>query len=296
MSVSIGCLTRVYLGEIPYIRSFLNHGLNIGIDTFYLVVPSREGIDRIENILREYQEVCAVIFEEQGRNPNHALRIDVSRVKTDYLMSIDVDEFLYLEGARSIKDFLEDRRGDAFTMKWIMAPRDFDQPTGLISGFRGHAGKKLAPTNIISGIEGPHEFQYWGRVQLHRDSRLKLVHYWGRGFRDVVIKCAYQNLPGRKRSSIQDMENLLKTRKLPERLKVLASLTRHAHDTTLDHQNQDLVDEELEAELLSVVSASFLGELEDVYRDYKLGLDYENHVAAYPDRVGNIYDLGRNLP
>lgn len=250
----------------------------------------------IENILRDYEDVCEVIFEEQGRNPNHALRIDVSRVKTDYLMSIDVDEFLYLEGACSIKDFLRGRRGDAFAMKWIMAPRDFERPAGLISGFRGHAGKKLAPTNAISGIEGPHEFQYKERVRLHRDSKLKLVHYWGRGFRDVVIKCAYQNLPGRKRSSIRNMEDLLKTRKLPERLKVLASLTRHAHDTTLEHPNQELVDRELEEALLSVVSSSFLGELEDVYRDYKLSLDYENHVAAYPDSVSNIYELGRRLP
>lgn len=294
MSVTIGCLTRVFVGEIPYLSYYFDHYISIGIDKFYLVFADMREFERIDSIIAPYKDRCKYIFETQGRNVNKALGVDVSEFETDYILSVDVDEFLYVAGDASLKDLISEANSPGFMMRWIMSPRDFDDPHGKITGFRGHAGKKIARTNLITGISGPHGFAYAENVTLGRDKRLQLVHYWGRSFNDIVIKCMYQMLPNSKRSSIAEMETLLESGKLPERLRVLASLVRHDQNVVLDVEQRSVANTELEQELLSVVSRDFLDNLEAVYRKFKADLVYETQVAVYP-REGNIYDLGRIL-
>jgi hypothetical protein len=295
MDNTVGCLTRVYIGELPYLKIFIEHGLNIGIEQFYLVFPSQAHADRIQSELMPFRNHCQYFFEMNGRNVNKSLDVDFSLIKTDYLLSIDVDEFVYIDGNKPISLFLKERRIDACHMKWVMSPRDFDTPSGPLSGFIGHIGKRLARTSLVRGVSGPHGFDADPNLRFRRDRHLHLVHYWGRSFEDIVIKCMYQMLLGEKRSSLDEMQALLKVRKLPHRLRVLASLTRHKHDVVLSHSNHKLFDEELQRELLSSVSPDFLAELEGVYREYKDSLDYRRHVATYPE-LGNIYELGRTLP
>jgi hypothetical protein len=285
----------LYIGELPYIRRFIEHGLSIGIDEFFFVFPSQEHRAQILSTLAPFGSCCRFIFETAGRNVNKALQVDITKITTDYVISIDVDEFLYLDGGVTIGQWLQERQINACVMPWVMSPRDFRIPSGPLTGFLGHIGKRLARTSLVKGIAGPHAFEADPALRFCRDDHLHLVHYWGRSFEDIVIKCIYQMLPGRKRSSLGEMQALLKTRRLPERLRVLASLTRHKHDIELRHDNHPLCDEELERELLAVASPDFLAELESTYREYRESLDYSGHVATYPG-LGNIYDLGRALP
>lgn len=295
MTNSVGCLTRIYIGELPYIKTFVEHGLSIGVDRFFFVFPSQEHVGRLLSAMAPYSSCCSYIFETTGRNVNQALKVDVSEITTDYVISIDVDEFIYVDGGVAIGDRLQDMQMDACVMPWVMSPRDFSVPSGPLTGFRGHVGKRLARTSLIKGISGPHGFEPSPELRFSEDDHIHLVHYWGRSFKDIVIKCIYQTLQGAKRSSLGEMQVLLKARQLPERLRVLASLTRHEHDVELLHHNHSLCDEDLQEELLSVASSDFLAELEDVYLEYKASLDYSAHVAIYPGE-GNIYKLGRTLP
>jgi hypothetical protein len=294
MSTTVGCLSRLYIGEIPYIRHFINHGLRVGIDTFYFVLPSTEHMDRIVEVLRPFRDHCELIVEQGGRNVNQSLKIDISLVKTDYLVSVDVDEFIYLDTTKRLGEYLRDSNLPTCNMKWIMSPRDFYPQVGPITGFMGHTGKRLAKTSLIQGIANPHAFETDSALRFRPDPAIHLVHYWGRSFEDILIKCVYQNLPNRKRSSLSEMQTLMKTRQLPERLRVLASLTRHEADVRLRHENHVLIDPDLEQELLAVCGGDFLADIAAVYREYKSALRYDAHIGSYPG-IGNIYDLGRDI-
>ncbi|MGV3548330.1 hypothetical protein [Rhizobium sp.] len=295
MPTTIGCLSRVYVGEIPYLKYFIEHGIKIGIDTFYFVFPSDAHMGALSDIIKQYPDHCQIIVEDQGRNVNHALRIDIQSVKTDYLVSIDIDEFIYVPGDVRLGDYLAEKDISAARLKWIMSPRDFDEHTGPIEGFKGHTGKNLARTSLITGIKNPHSFDSTEEMPFSKDKGVKLVHYWGRSFEDIVIKCIYQNLPNRKRSSLEEMTDLVKQGKIPERLRVLASLASHENNRVLhNHMNHQLRDRALEQDLLKIASKTLLDDVEGLYRQFKAGLDYDTQVGAYP-KLGNIYALGALL-
>src|SRR5690606_21407881 len=137
MSVSVGVLTRIYIGELPYLKCFIDHYLGLGVACFYFVVPEPDDISHLNDVLAPYRGAFELIVDEEIRDPEKALRIEIARMKTDYVVSIDVDELIYVSGTQNLPHFLESRGVATANMRWIMSPRDFTPQEGRIRGFKG---------------------------------------------------------------------------------------------------------------------------------------------------------------
>jgi hypothetical protein len=294
MSSSVGNVTRLYRGELPYVRGYIKHYIGLGVDHFYFVFNTSADHDLMREELQEYKGIYTPIIEGEGRSVNHSLKLGPDVFSTDYLFNLDADEFIYLGKGEKIADFLTRRKPVYGYMQWVMTPRDFSRDT-LSTGFEAHAGKTFARRDSMVAIRGPHWFDMKDDIESVEYNDIKFAHYWGRSFEDILIKCVYQNLENKKTTSLREMEDLLREGKLPERLRLLASLVSHNRTTPVPTVQNDFLNTETEERLLQVCTQTFRDDIKALYISYKEKLDYKQHVAIYP-RCGSLFRLMKLLP
>lgn len=295
MTNTIGVITRVCKSELPYLYSFVNHHINHGVNHVYLILQDTSIRDQINSTLNYFKGVFSVFLADPSLIPNTALeRFDLKLTKTDYLLLLDIDEFFYsihdVNLPESIKLLQEP---DYMVLQWIMAPADFDILSRR-NGFLGHTGKALAKRSAITKILTPHSFavrsdiissqsfKVYKGIDFHAPDTY-LVHYWGRNFFDILLKCIYQQNMGIKTSSIDELKDAGKGGILPQRLKFLAVLNLHKRFINVPDFIDNQIDYDLEKSLIkSFLSDSELESIRGAYETYKSSLEYNKHVAIYP--------------
>jgi UTP-glucose-1-phosphate uridylyltransferase len=61
---TIALVSRVYIGELPYIKYFLDYYIKIGVDKIYLIVTNKAETHIIKNYLNEYIYILNFIINE----------------------------------------------------------------------------------------------------------------------------------------------------------------------------------------------------------------------------------------
>ena len=309
MKNSIGIITRVCKSELPYLSAFVDHHLNCGVTHLYFLLQDRSINDRILKMLHAFKGFYSIFLVNPKVSPNTALEnFDIKLTNTDYLLLADVDEYFYSVNDLNISDAIESLdKPDYVYMSWIMAPSDFNDTTRT-QGFLGHTGKAIARRTYINKVLNPHTFlmnQFSApgskplKIYKGKDfntSDIYLVHYWGRSFSDILLKCIYHEHMGIKTSSVDELKNAGKSGSLPQRLKFLAVLNLHKRFITLPDFILNKVDHNLENELITAfIHKDEIEAIKKAYEIYKSALDYKKHVAIYP-ALHTLLTLAQVLP
>ena len=308
MTNTIGVITRVCKSELPYLYSFVNHHINHGVNHIYVILQDSSIHDQINSILSYFKGVYSVFLVDPSLSPNAALeRFDPKLTKTDYLLLLDIDEFFYSIHDVNLPESIELlQEPDYIVLQWIMAPSDFDI-LSRTNGFLGHTGKALAKRSAIAKISTPHSFAVRSDISSSQSFKaykgidfhapdIYLVHYWGRNFFDILLKCIYQQNMGIKTSSIDELKNAGKGDILPQRLKFLAVLNLHKRFISVPDFIHNQIDYDLEKSLVKNFLIDFeIEAIKRAYEIYKSSLEYNKHVAIYP-AFNTLLTLSKVLP
>jgi len=206
--IDFALVTRLQWIEVPFLNEFLAYYKCLGIDHFYLINTEPENNEAIANeVSSEFKGMVELIdkHSEDGLNecPNRAL----TRIREKFLLHVDMDEFLYLNGM-TLHEFIinEGLRGgksrsvECF-FNWVMSPLCQERYVHSIQEilskkyfFTSKTGKSLARTQDIINIR-PHRFKLRGRkVERRYDpitSSCFIFHVSARGIFDVINKAQF---------------------------------------------------------------------------------------------------------
>lgn len=296
--LTVAVLTRVCAGELPYLGSFVRHYTGIGVNAFYLIINDARDADAIRGHEAFIGCNCRFIVNDlvssddsMRFNLSANFNIALPHVAEDYLLNVDVDEFLNVSPHGSIQGFIHARPVPVYCFRWLIANNDGICDPAL--AFQGVAGKQMCRTDHIKNINC-HDFGFNREVQTKSIfAGYLLIHYWGRSFRDILIKTVSQvNLKTSKNASVPKLKTCGSPGELPGRFKAMAAMSRVEKaisvprfvgiDTRLEEQIvRSLFDEKHEAVLFAY------------YQQYRDSLDYSRQVSPLADKKVGINDYLR---
>ena len=128
MIVSIVC--RVFTGELPYIKSFLDHYISIGISTFYILNTITEEYDIVKLYLEEYIHLDIVKLYNISSNKvriQGCVQEILKYVNEEYIFYCDIDEYPILpDRFNTIHDLVISDEYDQYKIKWLYYFNDTD--------------------------------------------------------------------------------------------------------------------------------------------------------------------------
>lgn len=305
--ITCSLLTRVSTPEIPYLSAFLRHHQLLGVDLFDVLIQEPQLLPLLDALSRKLDLNMRVSLQSRLQTPAevlHGARVSVER---DYVLLLDPDEYLYLPGHSNVASFLNAcGNPDSCYLRWILSPCDFDAGSRK-NGYFGHIGKHLAASSQVTGVATAHTLKLRdsSAVDPFKFDRHDgfVVHYWGRSFRDVLLKCLYyRGVHKSKQSSVEEVRSCKHGSGLPSRLRLLAALNLHHRYVLVPDYLDGLIDLCKEDALLRVhLRDGELNAVESAYRSYKDFLAQRVHVEAmsliksYPARY-SIQKLAEVLP
>ncbi|MEB3105627.1 MAG: hypothetical protein VKN17_07605, partial [Cyanobacteriota bacterium] len=290
--LSWGCLTRIFAGELPYLRAFVEHHARLGCSHVALLHQDPDLPRLAARVLAGLESLVRFTPLPPHLSPDEALRtVDVAAVMpTDLVLLVDGDEFLRLPPLLAHGGLTPCFGSvDSLFLPWVMACSDFD-PGRRRYGFYGCNGKTLARTDRVVQIRTPHRFSLrpspprpWSDQALLGRDGLFLVHLWARSFEDVLIRCLYGAHPGCRSAGPERMRRHCQEGTLPGRLRFLAALSRHDCYYRLHDPLEGRIDHALEHDLIAAhLAADEVARLADSYRRYRDGLEEGAHIAPFP--------------
>jgi len=287
---STSVIARVYIGELPYIKPFIQHYKMLHFDKIYLVITKSSEKDEIKEYLRDYEDSIVYIDQTMDenvlmKNMNELLQI----IKEDYIFNVDIDEFLDLTPHNDIRVLLSEAKSEKQHFSWAITVNDGFSTTDYATSGQTHRNnpwKTMCKLSCIDKWDGSHDV-FTKEPIVGEISKYKLIHYWGRNFNDILIKSTYGGgLKNAKSSSLDNVKkNIYSTdiNSLPNRFKMLAVLSRCKKDIYLKTDYcLKYIDVEKESELINnVITLEERNKLYKKYVEYKNKLDYETHVAMY---------------
>jgi hypothetical protein len=279
---SVGCLTRVYKGELPYLKSWLLHYAQLGVSHFYLIHTKDDTSEEAEllSVIRDCDVSFTLLRKPNGEDSDACFNSFVPVFKEQYLLHVDVDEFLLLESA-TLREYIQGHPAQYYRFQWVMCPYDRDGKPAHLAGSFQRDFKSMAETRLIQSIE-PHVMICEGgdRVVTHEGGSA-LIHYWGRSFTDILIKCLHGNeLSPEKASSLEELTKCARLGRIPNRLKMLAVLSRRASPDVL-RPNFVEPDSDSELRLVTELTQEQRAELFDAYSHYRDNLTDEVVEASF---------------
>jgi hypothetical protein len=94
-------VSKLFFGELPYLKSFLEYYLNIGIQKFYFVNTIPEYYDMIIEYLDDY--ISNDIIHIENINDIYKTRFNMCVtqllpiIKEKYILHVDCDEYLWIK-------------------------------------------------------------------------------------------------------------------------------------------------------------------------------------------------------
>ena len=283
-------ISRVYLGELPYIKPFIHHYKMLQFDKIYLIITKSSEKEEIKQYLRDYDD--SIVYIDQSicenvlmKNMNEIL----ANIKEDYLLTVDIDEFLDLKPHNDIQVLLREAKSEKQHFCWAITVNDgFSMTSYATRGQtrRSNPWKTMCKMSCIDKWDGSHDV-FTKEPIVGEISKYKLIHYWGRNFNDILIKSIYgSGLKNAKSTSLDNVKQNIYSddiNSLPNRFKMLALLSRCKKDIFLETDYcLKYIDLEKESELInSVITLEERNKLYKKYVEYKNKLDYETQVAEY---------------
>ncbi len=279
----------------------------MGIDLVDLLIQEPSLLPPLDRLSAELGLQLRTHLVCRDQTPAETLRQAKVSTERGYVLLLDPDEYLFLPGHSSLASFLEaNQYPQSCYLRWVVTPSDFSHNDRCL-GFFGHIGKHLAAGRVIAGIATAHTFALRdlpavNPFQFERHDGF-VIHYWGRTFWDVLLKCLYyRGVHKSKQSSLEELRGCRNGSLLPGRLKMLAALSLHVRYVTTPDYLDNRIDVDLESELLAAhLSAQEIERLEIAYREYKQFLASADHPAVrsaiqgYPG-CHSIQKLGEVLP
>jgi len=180
LAKSCAVVVRIFDGEAPYLQSFIDHHLSIGIDQFYFVIAPGSA------------PLCREIL---GRNGFGFTEVEGQRVgavrdliREDYVAVIDADEYLHPD----LIQFIQQEDFQTLSMPWKMTASLSDQ------GFEAARKrffvfpqiKSVMRTRSLTGL-GLHRSGTQGdgrRLGIRDGLSFPVQHYYLRGLDDLLLK------------------------------------------------------------------------------------------------------------
>ena len=180
MAKSSAVVVRIFDGESPYLQSFIDHHIRIGVDQFYFVIAP------------DAAPLCREIL---GRNGLGFTEVEGQRVgavreliREDYVAVIDADEYLHPDLIR----FIQEEDFQSLAMPWRMTATLSDD------GFEAHRKrffvfpqiKSVMQTRCLTGL-GLHRSGTSGdgrRLGIREGLSFPVQHYYLRGLDDLLLK------------------------------------------------------------------------------------------------------------
>ena len=105
------CVCTCGKGENRYVKEFIDHYINYGIDKIFIYDNNEINGERFESVLSEYiknNTVSIINYRGKTKIQMNAYNNCYKRLKAEYdwLFFYDIDEFIHLQNFQNIKDYL----------------------------------------------------------------------------------------------------------------------------------------------------------------------------------------------
>ena len=230
-------LTRFCAAEIPYWHAFVEHYKNLGVRNLHVCVENGQDYQWLQRATDcNGLERLTVQTLDSGINPSDALEqfnLDAIREFSPYTLMVDCDEyFVDLGSGYSLAKLFSIFANSAqLQIPWLMRP--ILQPGDeLRGGFWGHVGKPAVRSEQMLAVETDHGFLVSGNgLATSRAPAVPvfffgcvLVHFWGRSFRDCLIKVFFNRFVDEKSADQREALSMIRSGALPALLRLLAFL------------------------------------------------------------------------
>jgi hypothetical protein len=308
-------ITRYSPIELPYAKSFLSHYKRLGVDCFHLLVNELDSVGGIVSMADELG--VAIIthwYSDSHENPDSALKgfstKKLIKFDSEWTLNIDMDEYLFSHSNANpnlLKHILESSELLGLRFPWMMCTSSCinGQHAALGGMFPGHQGKMAYRTKIAPKIR-PHKFILNNRyrsltdtnkIAKPKDHGMYLLHWWCRGFEDVLLKIFFSRMKSAKTSDQDTAREKLQANLMPNRLKILAFLEsqKPTHQAPADLSLRSFDLEKASSMLLNSITEGEIIQAKKLYDAYKILLAADlksNHLGRdrfhpYPAKHSN---------
>lgn len=278
---SLAIVTRAYDAEAPYIVSFIEYYKKIGVNEFHIVVPQgnryevlRDECSDLEGVTLYFDYECS----EELKHFNAAQNIALPKVKASHILSIDIDEYLYIKDVHPLLEY------DYLQFHWIIAPFSFFGGQSVL-GFQDAQCKYLVRTDLCKRL-AIHDCELY-RPTSPVKSDVKLIHYVYRSFNDLYLKCALSNYQSyQKTNENQLVEGMKDSVKLPLKFKMAAIYQRICH-ASHKHEVPNYCKIDFNIETLLIRSSMYyenITELKSAFLNYYSRIDLEKFITVMKSR------------
>lgn len=235
----ISVMTRTQQSEIPFLYGFCKHYLDyLLFDKIYFLCANDHNVIS-SNLPEEYKDKIKVLTLNRNIGDLNKCFIKfLKQIPSKYVLNVDCDEFLYLNGT-NVEDYLEKNKGiDKFYFPWIMLPNskqyanNYNELSESSNIFWGHVGKILFRNANVKDISCHNcKFSKTEKTKKYNKNQIGnyycIFHFCARGFSDILLKMMNQNLKKQKRkeSNINIInlltENINTTKQIPNRVLML---------------------------------------------------------------------------
>ena len=257
--MSVGIISRIMEIDIPYYSEWLEYYDKLGVDSFYLIIYDRKNLD-LKNLLKYYPEhkIKGISYinhnQFKNNNANLVLKMNLFNITDDYLLNVDSDEFLYLDGL-NIKDFISKYNDfNYFRFNWLMVPSKNDYNESLNEIFNNPSQKKYFLTQYKSMIKRseikkysitPHDFECDSKLikEFKEFNKFYIIHFSFRGKCDAYLKLKNQLLGDSTETNIKnilDYSKELKGFQIPDRFLVFIGETINKNENVNISYNLNL--------------------------------------------------------
>ena len=194
---SVALITRAHWPEAPFLNEFIAHYLRLGITAVYLINTETDAgrADLLQHVDPPLRSVIREIIPATLEPEEEVLRTGLRAVTEDWVLMVDMDEFLWL-GDRKIQEFIGSNY-DIYRFSWTLIPVLQNEVPSALAAIgttpftRGNAFKTLAKRSVIRDVVTPHSFS----ATSQRVARIPgcLAHVISRGLYDVINKMAEQS-------------------------------------------------------------------------------------------------------
>ncbi len=122
-------VTRLQKSETPYLNEFLEYYKHIGINRFYLINTELDNHKFImQTISAEFKDMVSLLNQKEEDEIKGCQNMVLPMVKETFLLNLDMDEFLYLDGM-TLNEFAESEHLERYendflecAFHWVMTP------------------------------------------------------------------------------------------------------------------------------------------------------------------------------
>ena len=192
------CICSLGKKENKYIKEYVEHYIALGVDKIYLYDNNDIGDEKFEDVLSDYVKNDFVqIINYRGKIAPQ-LKIyekcyNLNKIKYDWLIFFDIDEFIHLNNFNSIKEFLNEKKFKDCKLIYFNCVRHTD------NDLLYYDNRSLAERfPIILWNSTMYTLKTIIRGKIKKDIRFRTTHWLNRGLRGGCNVFGEVVIPNRK--------------------------------------------------------------------------------------------------